>query len=99
MKENKPTLREDFSKELQKYISDTKCQVFHTHDNMFLADRLIDLIKSRLPDLTVIGDEEYRETFKEVQLLKDCLLSFEFERKLCQKQLSHTIKEIGDWLK
>ena len=32
--------KEKMAQVLQKYISDAKCQVFHTHDNIFLANQL-----------------------------------------------------------
>ncbi len=46
-RQDRPKLRGKISAILAKYISDAKCQVFHSHDDVFLADQILALFPDR----------------------------------------------------
>jgi len=55
-------LREQIIAILAKYICDAKCQVFHSHDDVFLADQILSLepIKTLLEKLEQAGGNPER---------------------------------------
>ena len=49
--------REEIIRLLAKYISDAKCQVFHSHDDVFLADQILSKIFADDQTVELLSEE------------------------------------------
>jgi len=52
-----PTLRTEINTLLAQYISDAKCQVFHSHDDVFLTSQIIDKFKQVIEKCELTEEE------------------------------------------